>query len=80
MKSNFSRLLDVAPIKLFESISTAEHLYIEEHYHFIPTAIRSYCEGVMATVLDINLDILPVPSLSKMIDQFSSQFNKPHIT
>ena len=80
MKSNFSRLLDVAPIKLFESISTAEHLYIEEHYHFIPTAIRSYCEGVMATVLDINLDILPAPSLSKMIDQFSSQFNKPHIT
>jgi DNA helicase-2/ATP-dependent DNA helicase PcrA len=80
MVSNFYRLVDVAPAKLFESISTAEKLFAEEHYHFVPTAIRSYCEGVMSTVLDINLSTPPVPSLSDMIQQFSYKFNKPHIT
>ena len=79
MNSNFKRLVDVAPTKVFESIATAERLFVEEHFHFIPTAIRAYCEGVMLTVLDLNLEGRSIPTLKELIDQFQYKFNKPHI-
>ncbi|MPW37292.1 UvrD-helicase domain-containing protein [Vibrio sp. B1Z05] len=79
MNSNFSQLINIAP-GLYESISAAERLYVEEHYHFVPTAIRTYCEGIMFTVLDIDQNVRPLPSLKEMIEKFSCQFNKPHIT
>ncbi|MEZ8951063.1 UvrD-helicase domain-containing protein [Vibrio sp. 10N.261.52.C2] len=79
MESNFLRLLDEAPAKLFESIATAEQLFVDEHYHFVPTAIRSFCEGVLATALEIDPGSNS-KSLAKLIEEFSNKFNKPHIS
>ena len=82
MKSNFLLLREIEPIKLFEAIYNAELLFVAEHYHFVPTAIRSFCEGVLLTALNkepfFKNRSNPV-QLVDLISEFRLQFNSPAI-
>lgn len=79
MKSNFLALRDVQLHDLFEAISTAEQLFVEEHYHFVPTAIRLFCEGVLLTALGKTIGNDRSEQLYDLILEFGDKFNRPDI-
>lgn len=75
MKSNFLPLHTAAPSQLFTAINLAEQLFVAGHHHFVPTAIRSFCEGVLLTALGEEHDRTRPPSLRELSAKFSDKYN-----
>ena len=71
MKSNFLALNDINS-SLFEVAYSAENLFVNKQYHYIPTALRVFTEGVMKEILweqsDENYDLL---QLIRCFDQMN---------
>jgi DNA helicase-2/ATP-dependent DNA helicase PcrA len=71
MKSNFLALNDINS-SLFEVAYSAENLFVNKQYHYIPTALRVFTEGVMKEILweqsDENYDLL---KLIRCFDQMN---------
>ncbi len=72
MKSNFMALKSQNN-DLFQIVYSAENLYVNGQYEYIPTALRIFTEGIMQEVLGI--DFREQVSLNEMIFKFSHKFD-----
>ena len=79
MKSNFIELHKLGATKLFEAIYSAEKLFVEQHYHFVPTAIRSFCEGVLLIAMNKQANPNRPELLVDLLNEFSQKYNRPNI-